>query len=1311
MEAPGLPLNIYCRSARLCLKKAAFSRKARLFTEELQHLRKFESIVSSTIPSHPHYFEKKGEKAVLELQVYLVDARKRMQELHGDLVPRAHSVDKFSARTLKTRSPKPLPERTKPCAKSRTTPRKTFDSPSKQNWEAWVRKLHEAYSFVGSSSLRKGTSCSPKKKTPSKGRDFHSVSASSTTGSNKSLSIRTNSPVCRLDIAIGECTVVTKEVQAQDEGTDGNDKFKTKRSKDDAQQGGFCSTLAMRGERQQLEVLIKETMEKLLSEKMETSTEGNARVLSDMWRELHLLAAKVEALNKGSGAIHENVDQLTQLIEKVRERATDQQDNLKSENLYLKKQLHHVKKEGMEARIEREDFRKDCEAEIEEIKLNLSKLRDDKTEVKSEIECVKRLEDSLKLERENLRRLVETITKEEEQRSEEFHNLKRVIAECEKEKECFKLEGAQDSMLIIEKVESLSQLYLGGLEEVRNNALNVKVNLFDRLDELENRLEDYQKKEKFPSKSLPTTAILNDLESRMIVLENKQEALWTIEQDKVKVEKTRTLIEKERDLAVAAASEASDAASRAEEVLEFFSSKLLNARRVSIKLQESLTAERDAVLAATSEVRRSSVEFCRERDLALTAALDVKSKAQELQKLLELDMMKGRDGLAAFNKERVAAAAAASEMSSLLLKAEEALTEMTTMQGKVVQLEGELTGAVGRALKEVHDSCNKELEMSVLGWERAMEDEIFKAKKVADELDQLKERALVQVLEVRTADSKALMVQNESKSLSRDIEKEVREFAGGGNQFIDPKDLQQDLVRFRKQFEDEKNTTTMDIGLLNVQMEQVLARLTAMPHPNSREETEGKLCQLQSESENKAREERIEDELVNLDRKVKASADEQLLIVTKMSHVGKRIRKLEGMQMNLGHSLEEVITTASGLERSAAVWLPKYEAALMLLKELENRLGALESSFSQKDSLLQSDVKGEKEGTATKEPQEILHEDTEILADNEVKDTVITTSVDGKLLALENRLEHVATATYTNLRILDAKVEHISIGVQSALEGAAVAESKCGALGEELVKFFRMLASSRKEFSGKVNDGFRNINSPNTSPTRNYSKLESSAAVKSKVPVAHAACKYCKEAAANSSGGGEDNAKFYQHFDDGQKSIRKINVRLGHVDGVVSAKRTNQVGEIANRGTRSPKLDRNPKDYGIHDSKMEGSQERVDQALSMFGCSYEASKHAQGDVCVDGGLYSKAHSFPEKCKDSGTRNDIEGRNSVSQNKVLGMRSDLEEKVPLGLGKNSQKTNIRLESGKIHVNVSHRSAVIAGADLIRRKDSGCRNPKR
>jgi len=44
----------------------------------------------------------------------------------------------------------------------------------------------------------------------------------------------------------------------------------------------------------------------------------------------------------------------------------------------------------------------------------------------------------------------------------------------------------------MERVESLSKLYLGGLEEIRSNISNIKISCRDRVDDLEGQLADFR---------------------------------------------------------------------------------------------------------------------------------------------------------------------------------------------------------------------------------------------------------------------------------------------------------------------------------------------------------------------------------------------------------------------------------------------------------------------------------------------------------------------------------------------------------------------------------------------------------------------------------------------------------------------------------------------------------------------------------------------------------------------------------------------------------------------------------------------------
>jgi len=63
--------------------------------------------------------------------------------------------------------------------------------------------------------------------------------------------------------------------------------------------------------------------------------------------------------------------------------------------------------------------------------------------------------------------------------------------ELEKERGSRRVEGVQERLLIMEKVESLSHLYLGGLEEVHANVFNVKLGCCDRVDKLEDQWKEF----------------------------------------------------------------------------------------------------------------------------------------------------------------------------------------------------------------------------------------------------------------------------------------------------------------------------------------------------------------------------------------------------------------------------------------------------------------------------------------------------------------------------------------------------------------------------------------------------------------------------------------------------------------------------------------------------------------------------------------------------------------------------------------------------------------------------------------------------
>lgn len=84
----------------------------------------------------------------------------------------------------------------------------------------------------------------------------------------------------------------------------------------------------------------------------------------------------------------------------------------------------------------------------------------------------------------------------------EIENIRIGLAKLQEETQGLELhkgtsqiEGGRERLLIMERVESLSQLYLSGLEEVRADVYNVKFNCRDRIQDFENQWKEFRKQQ------------------------------------------------------------------------------------------------------------------------------------------------------------------------------------------------------------------------------------------------------------------------------------------------------------------------------------------------------------------------------------------------------------------------------------------------------------------------------------------------------------------------------------------------------------------------------------------------------------------------------------------------------------------------------------------------------------------------------------------------------------------------------------------------------------------------------------------------
>ncbi len=91
---------------------------------------------------------------------------------------------------------------------------------------------------------------------------------------------------------------------------------------------------------EQVESLLEEMIEKRFNEK--------DMGMAEMRGEIRLLWAEVEALSKGREEVQSHVQHLAQVAQIAKENASHEQDMLKSENGFLRRQLQTLKQEGIQ---------------------------------------------------------------------------------------------------------------------------------------------------------------------------------------------------------------------------------------------------------------------------------------------------------------------------------------------------------------------------------------------------------------------------------------------------------------------------------------------------------------------------------------------------------------------------------------------------------------------------------------------------------------------------------------------------------------------------------------------------------------------------------------------------------------------------------------------------------------------------------------------------------------------------------------------------------------------------------------------------
>lgn len=141
----------------------------------------------------------------------------------------------------------------------------------------------------------------------------------------------------------------------------------------------------------------------------------------------------------------------------------------------------------------------------------------------------------------------------------------------------------------------------------------------------------------------------------------------------------------------------------------------------------------------------------------------------------------------------------------------------------------------------------------------------------------------------------------------------------------------------------------------------------------------------------------------------------------------KKVLSLEGSQLDLSSKLDDCLDKTEEIEKSVAEWIPKYDAAASVLNAVENRLGKLEAFSTNEEKRLSDSVEKDpfvsyyKHISTPSSPDEGRWSSLSAnrsLSTSDVREKGIRLPVDARIVMVESRIEHVASATYTNLRLV-----------------------------------------------------------------------------------------------------------------------------------------------------------------------------------------------------------------------------------------------------------------------------------------------------
>ncbi|KAH7373475.1 hypothetical protein KP509_17G058800 [Ceratopteris richardii] len=865
------------------------------------------------------------------------------------------------------------------------------------------------------------------------------------------------------------------------------------------------------------------------------------------------------------------------------------------------------------------------------------------------MDCLKRMRDDLISDKKTIRNLVDGFR-------EEFSTKIRESAMVQRGGDQFEIlkEGAQDGnrdKALMERLEKLSQLYLGGLEEVRQDLKIMKTDCDEKLHDLESQWEKLrQQQDSYPeSEDSLRQLVLDGFESRLSHLEHFLNEKENFDEEQSRVQNSIAVIEDNREQAVSALAIVTAASQKAEEflknILGAFHSQMMDIKQESITIQEKLLSEKEAAAATLSEVLKMRDDLRKETESTLSFLSDAKSKSIELQEGLEKESENLRNSLIATRKEKEAVLGAA---TAAVDQAGRLLGEISEVKRKSVHFSDEVAQALGETRKKYGEMVGGHIEEC----RKTMLNEISKAKEYVEVIEEEKRKSshIVEVIKEEKRKSVCLA----------------------------------EAVAFREkvEFEQHKQATEMTINELAETVREMSASLDSklqglsQMQVHSQEQDERLKREIGDMNEKSAM---LQQEVSALDDFLRKAIAEQAIIVDKVKNV-------EESQIDLANSVGGIQGSIAELEQSGVTWVQKYDTAARILQDIERRLSSLESaSFDADKPDEQLSNVDSCHRIAPREKLQLikLHRELSCFLQKMKSDQKIDNSFEdewskafnGKIADLDNRMKHVEHDAFPKLIALEAKTEQLSTGMQTALDEASSAESKCGALGAELVKVFRMFASFQKESPTKMLGDAADEDAEQQPQHRSRCTRSHHSGSKSKLHSSNVSCTYCKKVAVKGSNDLVDCGNDHKDAECMEGNSGQ-NVSFEYQKG----------GCVYNRSNFSNMC--STREKGYKEPGPQGKPAVECREISHDRASQNEKSHQKGDLMETVHETEGSEHLLMK-KNLSELKTLDGKRPAADDKRL--ECTKKEFTHTGSGKNCQSTNIRLATGKIHVNVSHSSS--------------------